>query len=797
MLKSYFTVALRSLLRQKGYALINISGLAVGAAACLLILLFVQHELGYDQFHEGADRIYRATTQFKGGGREADLAVTPSLVSPGFQRNFPEVEAGVRLYNPGRYSPLIVQHEEVRYSEVDFLYADSTFLDVFSFAWVAGNRAEALTEPNTILLTESTAQKYFGEQDPIGKRLTVNGSRDFEVTGVLADVPSQSHFSFDFVASLVTRQNWPELRDDALRAANFFTYLKLREGANVAALKAKIPGFVEAYAPPPSSGMEVAINLQPLMDIHLRSTLDGEDIAQQGDIRYVYGFVAIALLILLIACINYMNLATARSARRAKEVGMRKALGAVRTQLARQFYAESALMTLLGMIGALLLVVLALPFFNAIIEKQLHLDTLMNGGVIATLVAMFLVITLVAGSYPALLLAAFKPVDVLKGAFKRKASGQFIRKGLVVFQFAVSVFLIAATLVVMQQVDFIRNTKLGFDKEQVVMLSISDRQLAPNYERVKSALLRDPRILQASAVSDAPGFVKGGYSISYAGDPNTENYSIIGMAADEDVVETLGLELVAGRTFPEGFDPEVQYYFMLNEAALRRMNLTPEEAVGREVSMNGRDGVVTGVLADFHFHSLRNQIQPLAVFSSPWDFDYLLVKLAPGDLPGTMSYLQQQWATLAPHRPFEYEFLDQAFDALYKSEVQVGRLFGSFAGIGILIACLGLFGLAAFTAEQRTKEIGVRKVLGATIPQIWALLSREFALLVLISFLVAAPIAYWVMQDWLAAFAYRIDLGLGLFLLAGGAAFAIALLTISYQALRAAWINPVEALRYE
>jgi putative ABC transport system permease protein len=477
---------------------------------------------------------------------------------------------------------------------------------------------------------------------------------------------------------------------------------------------------------------------------------------------------------------------------------MRKALGAYRAHLSWQFFIESFLMTLVALGLALILAALFMPAFNSLTTKNLDLSLLSSPLAWLILVGIGLLVSLVAGSYPALYLSSFRPTSVLKGTFKARGTASFIRKGLVVFQFAVSVFLIVGTMVIYRQLSFLQDSKLGFDKEQVVVLSMGDRELRRNYQTVKSEVIRHPNVLSAAVASDIPGYVKGGYMASAEGMPEGERYSVVGLAVDEDVVETLGLTLKEGRGISTPTTPDQEtYQFLLTETTVRRMGLDEAEVVGKQFNLHGRVGEVAGVVEDFHFFSLRESIEPLVMFTSPGDFDYMMVKIAPTDVTGTLAFLEEQWKRLAPHRPFEYTFLDAELDALYRAERRVGKVFTGFAVLAVLIACLGLFGLAALTAEQRTKEIGVRKVLGASEGLIVYLLSKDFIKLVLVAFVLGMPLAYYAMDRWLQNFAYRVDLGVGTFALAGLLALAVAALTVSYQAIRTALLNPVDTLRYE
>jgi len=780
MLKNYFKIALRNVLRHKSYSFINIAGLAVGIACCLLILLYVHDELGYDRFHEKASRIYRATLATD----QQRYDVTPSIVGPLFQREFSEVERTVRLYETTRYGAVVVRHGERVFQEERFMFADSTVFEVFSFPLLVGDAATALTRPNTMVLTESSARKYFGAENPVGQTLRLNNDSDYEITGVMRDVPRRSHLQFDFLASYTgLTRDWA--KEEMWYSANLYTYILLREGASVAEMEERIPGLLESD----TGKIWKKISLQRITLIHLH---------WENDITRIYVFSSIAFLILLIACINYMNLATARSIRRAREVGVRKALGAVRSQLAAQFYGEAGVITVLALALGALLMELVLPAFNAMSGKQMASADLFSPVFLLTIAAAGVIVTLVAGSYPALFLSTFQPAKVLKPAIKQGGQGAGFRKSLVVIQFVISISLICGTAVVYDQLKFLQEKKLGFEKEQVLVLPMRERTLRSNYLALKAALSQHSNIVSVAAASGYPGWVPGRYIMLAEGLPENQRPEVAGYPVDEAIISTLGLGLIAGRGFPESWTETQGYVYVINESALRLLGWQKEEAVGKWIDLPAnRMGKVTGVVKDFHFASLHSEIVPLAMFIEPSEFQYLMVKLRPQDFQNTLAFMQSKWREFAPHSPFEFSFLDRKFEALYDAEQNTRRLLGAFAGIAIFVACLGLFGLAAFAAEQRTKEIGVRKVLGASVVSIAGLLSKDFVKLVLAANLVAWPIAYFAMNKWLQNFAYRIEIGWGVFALAGGAAMLIAVLTVSAQAIKAALANPVESLRYE
>jgi putative ABC transport system permease protein len=783
MIKNYVQTAIRSLRRQRGDAVINVLGLAIGLAGCLLVGLYVQDELSYDRHHAKADRIVRVAMDVV---NDRTIEVTPTIVGPVFERTVPEVEESVRLYDIGRYNDVIVRSADRAFREERFFYADSTVFDVFTHPFVVGTPDDALTRPSTIVLTQSTAQRYFGDANPVGESLTVGTNRSFEVTGVIADPPLTSHVQFDFLASFVTT-SWAQR--EIWMSANFYTYLLLQEGTAVAAVQDKVTALVDQRLGGDQQSFIRGLRLQPITEIHLYAN---------GHITYVYFFVAIALLILGIAGINFTNLATAQSMDRAREVGVRKTLGAMRGGLIGQFLAEAVLLALGAALIAMALAEAALPAFQWLAGTPITQGVVGNPGAMGALLGVAVITGLAAGSYPAFVLARFHPAAVLKGTFQTSAQGRGVRKTLVTFQFAVSVALIASTTVVYQQLNYVQTVHLGFDKEQVVVLPLNDNAV---YPALRQVLQQQPDVRYVTAVSAIPGEKPGGYTAIVPGRSEGERPSVAGIRADAGVVDALGLDLLAGSDLPssETYDPQERgYAYLINEKLVRQLGWDNDEAPGKRFAVSGnREGTVVGVVADFHQASLHTAITPLVFFTEPGTYDNMLVKVNTTDVRATLAHIEATWQQVAPGMPFAHRFLDEAYDALYRAEMGTGRVFAAFSGLAILVACLGLFGLAAIAARQRTREIGIRKVLGASAGSLVVLLSKEFLVLVTVAFAVAAPLAYWGMQRWLADFAYRTDIGIGVFALAGCIALGGALLTVSAQAYRAATADPVDTLRTE
>lgn len=790
MLRHYFTIAFRNLLKHKSVSLINLMGLAIGLASCLLILSYVRHEQAYDAFHKNADEIFRVTYNIHMEDFNEHLIVTPSILAPMARREFPEVKNAVRLFA----STAVMRQGEQVFQEDDLLYADSTFFDVFSFDVTRGNLSEALRRPKTMVLTESTARKYFESENPVGKTLLLGSNETpYEVTAVIKDIPKTSHLKFEIVVSYTSLGEWAQR--EQFGSANYYTYLQLTPGASAAAVEQKIAEVVQRDAPDFAAG--ISFKLQALKDIHLRSTHLTGGLAGSGDITYIYLFSAIGLLILLIACINYMNLSTARSVDRAKEVGLRKVVGAGYLQLFWQFMGEAFLicMTALGL--ALVMVQLALPWFRSLTHRAIEVSYVNDLGWTGILLGTGLLVALLAGSYPALVLARLKPIQVLRGKYKNTVGGAWLRKGLVVFQFSISIILIIATLVIKQQLDFISDKKLGYDKEHLVVLPV-DGKMVSKLSSIKGALKSHPKVFSASACTEVPHQIEGGYNLMVGWGEDAEDKLVTAMAIDPDFVKTMRIQLQEGDDFTnrEGEIPDEGYEFLLNEQAVALMGWAPQEAIGKRVNLNGRKGFIKGVVKNFHTASLHHEIGPVVLFSE-LTYRHLLVRVAPDDLNGSLAHIESVWGEWMAHRPYEYSFLDEQFAQLYREEQQIGKVFAIFAGLAILIACLGLFGLASFTTVQRAKEIGIRKVLGATVPGLIRLLSIDFLRLVGISFVLAGPIAWLLMNRWLETFIYKVNVGVGTLLLAGGTALLIAWLTLSYQAIRAAMTDPVNVLKDE
>lgn len=810
MLTNYLKIAWRNVRKNRAFAAINILGLAIGMATCLLISLFVRDELSYDRFHQNADRIYRVVLRGTLNGEQLREANVMPPVAQTLQSRFPEVEETVRLRGIG--FPRLTYGEK-SFREDKVTYADSTLFRVFTLPLLKGDARTALTRPNTVVITQKTAQRYFGDEDPMGKVLTMdNGRATFTVTGVMANVPRNSHFQFDLFASMASL---PEANQTNWMQSNFFTYLLLPDGYDYRQLEAKLVPVVQTHMAPPlekvlgmsraefrKNGTLVGLFLQPLTDIHLHSDLKPEtDLEPGGDVRYVYLFGAIAVFMLLLACINFMNLSTAGAAKRAKEVGVRKVLGSAKSRLIGQFLTESALLTSLALVLAVGLVVALLPLFNSLAGKALTLNLTRTPWVLPGLIGFGLLVSLLAGSYPAFFLSSFRPISVLKSATVGTGRSG-LRSGLVVFQFLVSISLIIATTVVYQQLRYIQTIRLGYDKEQVLVLE-GTGALGKNEAVFRRQLTQDSRVVNASVSGFLPNTRYNTGLIAMQPDRNDAQMTRMSwFGIDPYYLPTLGMTLAAGRNFAPNSRSD-SAGVLINETAARLFGWS-KSAIGRSLTHPAIDGSgadaqtyrVIGVVKDFHFRSLHERIAP-AVMTLSDNAGSIIVKTRTADITGLLSSIKSQWAAFGTEEPFTYSFLDESYRASYEAELKTSRILALFAGLTIFVACLGLFGLATFTAEQRTKEIGVRKVLGASVASIVQLLAKDFLKLVLIAMVIASPIAGYAMHRWLQEFAYRIDITWWVFAVAGLLAVGIALLTVSFQSIKAALMNPVKSLRSE
>lgn len=803
MLGNALKTAWRNIHRQKGYSFINVAGLALGMACAILIVSFIHHELSFDRFHKKAGRISRVVTDATLRQERGVVPAAPMALGAALAGDYPEVAAVVRVQP---LSKTLVKYADRSFYETGLLYADASVFDVFTFPLLAGDPLNALARANAVVLTERTARKYFGGEDPIGRILRFNDEADFVVSGVMKDVPGNSHLQFDFLVSLETRLSRdPELGRDWFNL-NIPTYVLFRTERGPQEIAPKLAGLVEERLGPflRSLGGKLAYSFQPLTKIHLSSGFAIDFVAVRGNMQYVYAFAAIALFMIAIACMNFMNLATARSARRAREVGLRKAVGAGRPALLLQFLAEATTHSLMSLAVALFLVWLALPVFKSIsgIDPRLGMSQL--AWLVPSLLGLVLLVGLAAGSYPAVYLSSLQPVSTLKGAWKAGPGSARFRRVLVVVQFLIGIALIIGTAAIRRQLDFMRNRDLGFSADQVLVTRIDNPAAAQRIESVKARLKEIPGVLSAALTQAVPGQETEANVQAYVPEGLSESEPLMfrQFFIDEDFVPTLGLDIVGGRNFAKERPTDADA-LLINEATARKLGWA--DPLGRKIKvpaaltggrLSWREKTVIGVVRDFHFLGLRELIEPLLLERGE-RMDQLLIKLKTNRLSATIRELERAWAEIDPSRPLDFFFLDAFFNAQYRTEESLGRLVAVFSGLAIVIACLGLFGLAAFAAEQRTKEIGVRKVLGASVYGILSLVSREFMILVTIANLIAWPAGYLLTSRLLRGYAYRTDVPFWIFLGAGALAYLIALLTISVQAVKAARTDPVQALRYE
>jgi putative ABC transport system permease protein len=808
MFSNYLKTALRNLWRNKGFSAINIIGLAIGLATCLLIIIYVIDELSYDKYNKKADRIYRLDGEIKFGGNHFILAVAPPLAGPSMLQDYPEVEQQVRFRGQGG---LLVKKGNQNIREDKVIFADSTLFDVFTLPMIAGDPRTALTTSHTMVITEKIARKYFNSTDIIGRILVVNDSVNYKVTGVIRDLPNQSHFNFDIFLPMVQLSD--SRATDEWLSNNYNTYVVLKKGADPRKLQAKLPGMVTKYIAPlvrsavnqskeefEKGGNYVGFSITPLTSIHLHSNKTAE-LGANGSIQYVYIFSAIAAFILLIACVNFMNLSTARSANRAKEVGVRKVLGSLRGHLITQFMAESILISFISMLLALGFAWLLLPSFNQMAAKGMSIGLFSRPWLAPGLLVLVLLVGLLAGSYPAFFLSAFRPIAVLKGNLSSGFKSGWLRNSLVVFQFGISIFLMVGTVVIYNQLSYIRTKKLGFNRDHVLIIQ-NPYPLGKGVRAFREDLEKLPGVEGATMTGFLPTSDSRNDNAFFLS-PDLDTKRAISMQnwnVDENYIPVLGMEMAMGRNFSQQFLTDSDGV-VINGAAARMMGYV--NPVGEKLyeltdaqAKKMKVWHIIGVVKDFNFNSLREVVTPMGLFLRE-DRGDIALRVNSGNIPRLVGQIENKWRTMAPGQPFSYSFMDDDFNALYKSEQRMGKISLSFSLLAICIACLGLFGLAAYAAEQRTREIGIRKVLGATVTNIISLLSRDFLQLVALSALIAFPFAWWAMHHWLQDFAYRVDISWKVFALAAVLSVGIALFTVSFQAIKAALSNPVKSLRSE
>lgn len=805
MYKNYFKIAIRNLRKNKIFSFINVAGLAIGLSCCMLIAAYVFNELSYDRYPAKANQIYRVQLNVTGNGNIETYTNVDVAVGPGIKDAYPEVESFTRLLMAGE---TFMHYNDKQFKE-SFVFADSNFLETFSIPFLEGNAASALSKPNSIVITRALAKKYFGDEEPMGKTLT-DPKSSFTVTGVVEKIPENTHFHFDAFASMstlgLTSQTWSNI--------SFYTYLVLKKGADPKKLEAKFPDLVAKHVVPEivhDMGVSLAeaqksvntfrIFLEPLTDIHLYSNTKYE-LGTNGDIQYVYIFGGLALFILLLACVNFTNLSTASSSKRAREIGIRKVMGSEKKQLIYQFLTESILLTYFAILLALAIVYLVTPYFNQLAGRNISVVFFFGWRSLFAVALLGLFVGVVAGIYPAFVLASFNTIKILKGSSTTSTNSKsLLRSSLVVFQFAVSTGLIIATIIVYQQLRYMQNKKLGYNKEQVVYLQ--DTYLLGNRSvrsAFKETLLKDSRIINASIGTDIPGNPNMDGTQIYpkekaAIENDVEIHANI-FHVDDNYIPTLGIKMKAGRNFSKDF-PSDSFGVIINEAAVRELGWSGSDPIGKTIVTSGQhEFKVIGVAEDFHYASVKQKIIPLMIELGHMGSG-TIVKIKTGDVQNLIAGIKKQWNAFSPGAPFVYYFLDEKFASLYAAEEKTGQIFTVFAIVAIVIACLGLFGLATYITKQRTREIGIRKVFGASVKSVLFLVSKEFLLLVFIAFILAVPLTWWAMNNWLQNFAYRVTVSWWIFIVAGLLTLVIALVTVSFKAVQAAFANPIKSLRTE
>jgi len=798
MLKNYLKVALRNLSRTKIFSLINITGLAIGMAGTLMILMYVTNELSYENFHKNRKQIYRVSVEFGEKDNTMRFAAVMPALAPALVEEVPEVINAVRFE---RDEHALLEYEERKFNEQNFFFADPSVFEIFSFSMIKGSRQTALNDPFSTVITERAAQKYFGDEEPVGKSMIYNQKYPLNITGVIKNLPANTHLKCDFLvsySSLETLGKTPEKPWNVF--GDTYTYLLLKKGTSPSNLEQQIHNLLEKNTSE-SFAETIQFGLMKLSDIHLKSEVI-VDLAPRGNLTYVYVFSSVALLVLLIACFNFMNLSTARSLKRIKEVGMRKVLGARRSQLVRQFLGESLVITLLSVFFAFVLFEILYPRLNDFLENSLSTGQQNFQYVFILIPAVVLVVGLLAGSYPAFYLSRYQPVQALTDRYAPLSSRSVFRKILVIAQFAMAVILIIGTTVIYKQLDFMKNSDLGFKKQNVVLVNFRPRH--PQFKGKYSVMLDQFRqyshVLSAAGAYTIPGrFSKETKTIQRKVETGIQQFSIQAISVDFDYVDAMGMEIIQGRNFSEEILTDGERGMLLNQEAVRQMNLA--EPLGEKFIVPGRGGqremTVIGVVKDFHVYTLKKKIEPLMLYIHPDYFYTVAVRIRPEDTQGTLAFLEKTWKDIFPDSSFHYTFLEDAYHSLYTSEEKISQLLSLFSGLAVFVACLGLFGLASYMTEQRHKEIGIRKVLGAGVSGLVGLLSKDFTKSVLIANVFAWPVAYYAMNRWLQNYAYRINLGVWMFVGAGLLVLAIALLTVSFQSIKAALANPVESLRYE
>ena len=785
MLWNYIKITARNIKKYKMFSMVNFLGLALGLACCILIMLWVIDETSYDKFYKNTNELYRLSLEYHLGDNVNEIAVTPCLLGQALQKEFPQVVNNCRI--AGKPMTFMFGNEEAAFYEDGIFFSDSTVFALFGYKLLLGNPASALTEPNTIVIDQNMAEKYFGDQNAIGQTLKFMNRYDLKVTGVIQPVPANSHFQFKALINFDFLKNFG-FDLESWGNNSLYTYIQIK-GGRPEDLQPLFTKFVAEK----KEETGTLVKMMPISAIHLHSHMIADN-SGNGDIRNIYIFSIIALFVLLIACINFVNLSTARAIKRAKEVGLRKVMGANRIQLIKQFMGETMLMACASLALALILVEIFLPTFNTLVGKSLSLSTFGTAGFILIMLGFALLVGMCSGIYPALVLSSFVPSKILKGSSHQVSSGARLRKVLVMVQFSLSIMLIVGTVVVYQQVQYMTHKNLGFDQDQIVYMR-GNKSLRDDYDLVKDELLKSELIQSVTSAQQLPNDIGNSTDgVDWDGRPvELDNFWYFAFV-ETNFIDVFDMKLAEGRNFSDDFATDSSAY-IVNETAAKL--ISSESVIGQRFALWGEDGKIIGVLKDYHFQSLHSKIEPLIFKIDNNRLNYICVKLTGGDISGALGYMENTVDKFAPEFPFEYKFLDQAIEQRYRADMQVGTILKYFTILAIIIACLGIFGLTSFTIEQRKKEIGIRKVLGASESYIVKMLCRELVLLVMIANLIAIPVAWYFIHKWLNNFAYHINLGWSVFIFAAILAVLVALLTVGYQSIKAAWANPVEALKHE
>jgi putative ABC transport system permease protein len=817
MFKNYLKIAWRNLLSSKLFSFINVFGLSVGMTCCMLLLLYILSETSFDKHQEHANDLYLLRSEnVQSNGEKMDNPRAPAPYAQAVKAEFPEVVQVTRLWMNFLEDKTLLKvaqagKQEKAFYETKGVHVDSTFFDVFTYQFVEGDAKTSMNEPHSVVLSEEVAQKLFGHESALNQTVRIGGrsgnNEDFKVTGVFKSESARSHIDARYFVSIHSGWVGDYLRQPNLDFTNnnmFYTYLRLKPGTSAEKFGAKLPSFIEKYARKDlrTAGFDKKLHLLPVRDIHLFSLID-KIVTPTTSTTYLYVLASIALFTLLIACINFMNLATARSAKRAAEVGIRKVMGAGKSGLVGQFLGESMVLTFLALVLATASVVVFLPFFNQLSDKSLSISELFKPEIALAFIVLALLTGLLAGSYPAFYLSVFNPLDVIKGKFTNSVSATTLRRGLVVFQFVISIGLVVATMVIQEQIKFMRDQPLGFTKDQQIVIPFRSQEARRAYTALRNEILQNNQITAAAGTSYYPGILNpSDMSVFLPGQSVNDDGLVKTNGVSADFMKTMDFKMAAGRMFSAEFPADTNYKIVVNEATLRKFAIPLDKAVGQKLNFNrGENGIgsleIVGVAKDFHFESLHKVIEPYAFFLNNDSFNYIIAHVDTKDVSKVLPFIEAKWKTLVPDEPFSYTFLNEDFQTSYSADARTARIVNAFTVISILISCLGLFGLAAFAAQQRIKEIGVRKVLGASVGSIVTLLSGDFMKLVLVSLVIATPLTWYVMSKWLQDFAYSISIEWWMFILAGVLAVVIALITVSSQAIKAALSNPVKSLKSE